>query len=310
MPKTKKRLFSLLAALMLTVMSAAVLSGAPEGHTYKPPQDGIYGIIDASTALVTLDGDTILDIQAEIAEDSYQLLFGDLMDIEQAREELGKMVKYALDHQTFSLPENEDPVLGIMSAELSLVLLECQERQILGYQGITSESITFRDFAWGEAKSAVDAAVTKGLAEGADYYSDEDMTYILDSSVAGYDASIMYMFDEDQNLDSAAYVLEEKHTNRNQYYYDYEDLVEKLTDKYGEPDYSYADWHDDLYRDDPGDWGFAIALGHVKFSSSWQDRDGNAILLVLSGDNYEISTRLIYYSAKRGREKRSNTDGL
>ena len=33
------------------------------------------------------------------------------------------MARYALDHQIFSLPENEDPVLGIMSAELSLVLL-------------------------------------------------------------------------------------------------------------------------------------------------------------------------------------------
>ena len=306
----KRRMFALLASLLLTILSLTIISAAPTGHTYKPRQDGAYGIIDPTTALVTFDGDTILDIQAGIAEETYALYFNEMMDIEQAKAELEKLVQYALENQTFDLPDSDDPVLGIMSAELSLVMLECQEKQLKGYNGITSEMISFRDVAWGEKKSVVDAAVTKGLTENVDYYIDDDTTIITEASVAGYDAHIYYMFDDNQTFDSAAYILDEKHSNDNQYYYDYEDLVDKLTDKYGEPDYSYADWDDDLYRDDPKDWGFAVACGDVEFSSSWQDKEGNTILLVLSGDNYEISTHLIYYSGKRGREKRSNSDGL
>ncbi len=64
----------------------------------------------------------------------------------------------------------------------------------------------------------------------------------------------------------AAHGFKEKHSNDNLYITDYNSLVSSLPGKYGEPKSQDALWSDKLFKDDPEDYGFAIAIGHAKGS--------------------------------------------
>jgi len=96
----------------------------------------------------------------------------------------------------------------------------------------------------------------------------------------------------------------ENHTNENLYINDYKELKEILIKKYGEPDkkklltlYGRGEiyWRDDLFKDDRSEWGFAISLGDLSYSSIWETPT-TRIALILDGDNYEINLRIIYIS--------------
>ena len=66
-----------------------------------------------------------------------------------------------------------------------------------------------------------------------------------------------------------------------------------LIEKYGEPKDDDINWLNDLYADDPSDYGLAISIGHLNLYCSWEIGD-TKIQMVLSGDNYKISHRLEY----------------
>lgn len=56
-------------------------------------------------------------------------------------------------------------------------------------------------------------------------------------------------------------------------------------------------WYDDLYKDDRQDWGRAIAVGHLAYQSIWENKK-TKILLILRGDNYDISLSISYISVE------------
>lgn len=113
----------------------------------------------------------------------------------------------------------------------------------------------------------------------------------------------MYFFLESK-LYNSGYSFSENHTNKNDYIYDYDELKELLTKKYGEPskkkllslyDREEIYWGYELYKDDESNWGLAISVGELSYVSIWETPT-TEIELVLDGDNYEISLRIIYIS--------------
>jgi hypothetical protein len=88
-----------------------------------------------------------------------------------------------------------------------------------------------------------------------------------------------------------------EHTNKNDFIWDYEQLKELLSEKYGEPNFDNVSWEDDLYKDDKSKWGFAISIGDVRMACSWEIED-TSIRLILHGENYEISFVLMYHGKK------------
>lgn len=157
-------------------------------------------------------------------------------------------------------------------------------------------TITFRGYDWGTSKEEImKNEITSDMVADVDYLEEDDGLLINGQSVAGLDALVLYNF-TDNGLDSGVYSITEKHTNKTDYYRDYEDLVKKYTDKYGTPVIDQAQWKDDLYKDDPDDWGMAVAVGDVTFVSKWEKADGSTTGIMLKGDNYEINLAIIYQS--------------
>lgn len=153
----------------------------------------------------------------------------------------------------------------------------------------------FRDIKWGtnieDVKSDV---ITDNMVDGSDYGISENTITIINSTVAGYDAYTYFEFDDNSKLNGGMYVLTETHTNMNDYYDDYCDLVDLYTDKYGEPVKVVEDWKNDLYKNDPEHLGLAISAGHVVYCTFWADKDGAQIVIALHGDNFKISHAIQY----------------
>ena len=147
----------------------------------------------------------------------------------------------------------------------------------------------FRKTNWGMSKEQVKATEDKKP----DFEADTTLGY--DVTISGKDFACIYSFLEDK-LYNSGYFFTGKHTNKNLYIDDYEELKETLTKKYGKPKMDIPGlWKNDLYKDDKSHWGMAISVGHLAYGNSWETPN-TKISLMLSGDNYKIQLVLSYTS--------------
>lgn len=148
----------------------------------------------------------------------------------------------------------------------------------------------FRKVKWGMTKSQVkksEVAMPSKEEKGLLRYLGE---------VAGLKCLIDYSFVAD-TLCMAGYIFINKHANKTLYINDYETLKEILIEKYGTPSTDRTVWYDDLYRDDPEDWGLAVSIGHLAYVSQWETNPTN-VSLGLIGDNFDITLGVTYDSNK------------
>lgn len=145
----------------------------------------------------------------------------------------------------------------------------------------------FRNSNWGDSIEKV------RLSESIKPFLDTDDSLVYnDAKILGLSCSIMYMFYDDR-LSNSGYVFSEKHVNKNLYYEDYLKIVKSYEEKYGEPSEKSEEWNDSLYKGNMEEIGMAISTGHVMFITKWET-DSTKIGLVLKGDNFEISTAVVY----------------
>ena len=97
------------------------------------------------------------------------------------------------------------------------------------------------------------------------------------------------------------------HSNKNDYITDYRTIKKTLTQKYNVPILDEEIWKNDLYKDDPQNWGKAISLGHHNQWAKWETPD-TKILLGLKGDNSEVFLSAIYKSLSFAEMEKSATD--
>jgi Holliday junction resolvase-like predicted endonuclease len=99
-------------------------------------------------------------------------------------------------------------------------------------------------------------------------------------------------------LTSAIILIQDEHVNRNLYIQDYRLLKKNLIQKYGEPISKEENhWKNNLYREEPDEWGMAIAAGHLIMLSQWRTST-TEIDLILRGDNFEITHAIRYTGIK------------
>lgn len=146
----------------------------------------------------------------------------------------------------------------------------------------------FRGVDWGMSR----AEVRKN--EKSDPDADEDLGLLYTTSVNGLDANLLYMLIEDK-LIKANYNITESHSNKYLYITDYNKLKELLTTKYGEPTEDKVFWFDDLYKDDPSDWGLAVSIGHLTQIATFETEEAD-IGVILKGDNYSVDLVIEYIS--------------
>ncbi|MDY7002152.1 MAG: hypothetical protein SVS15_10285 [Thermodesulfobacteriota bacterium] len=122
-------------------------------------------------------------------------------------------------------------------------------------------------------------------------------------NVIGYEVTVLsknflalYFFIQNK-LVRARYALDVEHTNKNDFIYEYEEIKKTLTTKYGPPTSDNTLWANDSYKDDRSRWGFAISLGYLAFSSTWETEE-TEILNYVSGENLRVYCVIEYISKK------------
>lgn len=161
----------------------------------------------------------------------------------------------------------------------------------------------FRNVTWGMTMNEVKRSETLSVQE------EDDAVLAYEETVAGLDAYLLYGFDDDGKLYNAYYSFVEKHSNDNLYISDYNNLVDKLTEKYGEPNYNRDVWLNTLFQDHPEDYGLAVSIGHLMYGAEWETPT-TKISLVLSGDNYKCTLIIGYTSKTYQAVTSSSTAGL
>src|SRR3546814_4799907 len=96
-------------------------------------------------------------------------------------------------------------------------------------------------------------------------------------------------------LVKGSYIFTDEHSNNNAFVDDYNAISANLTVKYGKPSSHDAEWSSDLFKNDPSQWGTAVAAGYVTFSEFWDTGDTN-IFHALTGDNFKVA-HIIRYSS-------------
>lgn len=144
----------------------------------------------------------------------------------------------------------------------------------------------FRGVEWGASKGDVKEV------EGSAPIFEEDLYIVYQDTIGGLKANVFYQFYNDK-LASAAYIFTEQHSQDNGYISDFKMVDDLLTEKYGEPESEKVNWEDDLYRDDPSRYGFAVSIGHLSYFTTWIDGDVE-ISNMLAGDNYTVNHAISY----------------
>lgn len=154
---------------------------------------------------------------------------------------------------------------------------------------IDTSTISFRKTNWGMTKEQVKQSEELHVIE-----ERSDILY-YQTIISGLQTFLYYIFVHDR-LVRSKYVFNETHSNNNAYIMDFENLKEALIKKYLQPKEDRKIWQDDLYKDEPDDWGSAIGRGDLSLYSLWSFGDTD-IFLGLSGDNFEFNL-VIEYSSK------------
>jgi hypothetical protein len=144
----------------------------------------------------------------------------------------------------------------------------------------------FRQVRWGMTPTQVKASEKiKPDGENAD-------GIVYPVQIAGLDASLFYRFVQSTLVD-AHYGFLVRHTNGGAYLDDFDGVKKLLTEKYGKPVLDDQVWENDLYKDDPQNWGTALAVGHLHCRARWETPT-TIISEVIWGDNFEIHFAVMY----------------
>lgn len=173
----------------------------------------------------------------------------------------------------------------------------------LSVKGIENKETDFRVAKWGDSKKVI---MEK---EGKTNLSPIEDLYLFNDIVAGISCEVAYIFTNDK-LAMTKYLFNPTHSNKNDYIKDFRQLVNLMTEKYGNPDYNATEWRNSLYKDDPDEYGFAVSLGHLTYSAGWLG-ETTKITVALYGENYNISLLIQYVSEKYdGLREKNNIENI
>jgi len=162
---------------------------------------------------------------------------------------------------------------------------------------ITMTNAQFRKTTWGMNKGQVKQKETCTLLK------EEPTLLTYSNTLNGMKNYTMYVF-KNNKLIQGKYSFHHKHSNKNDFITDYNELKDLLIKKYGTPIKNKITWHNNAHKNDPKMWGQAISFGHLSFYTMWKE-EGTNILLTLNGNNYKIIFLLDYnIPTQRGVDKK------
>ena len=160
-----------------------------------------------------------------------------------------------------------------------------------------SNEYDFRKTNWGMSREEVaEAEDALELQYGDSPFPGES----YEAKVGGLDCYINYYYIGDK-LTSADYEFGYEATLEYLCINNYRHLKEKLMEKYGKAIEDEDIWIDDLYEDDPKNWGRAVTQNHLLRYAQWETPN-TRITIVLGGGEYGNIPLKIKYRSQQIKE--------
>lgn len=189
----------------------------------------------------------------------------------------------------------------------ALYLVGCGQGIVESNEPVANEAednITSEEKREGDVRSAKfgdSMEIVEQYEEGEPYEHTGD-TLLYETELNGFTTTIGYSFNENDQLYSVLYLINEEHTNYNLYCSDYESINDILTEKYGKP--ASEDVNKSSLYEYCSDAGEALSLGQVVFVTKWELENMN-ITHVLINDNSIL--HMISYDSKKYDETKSTS---
>lgn len=161
-----------------------------------------------------------------------------------------------------------------------------------------TDTYKFRGLDWGCGMTDIIASETHADMSEDDYEVGATYYALNNVQVAGLSAVAAFYLDSNTlELERGAYALAEHHFDVDQYISDYNKLLDTYKKKYGKPLSSGSSWKKgSTFQDTPGLEGVALASGELSYFADWKAEDGSRIEIDMSGEDYQVSTTIFYYS--------------
>ncbi len=152
----------------------------------------------------------------------------------------------------------------------------------------------FRDLEWGATMKQV--FEREEADENTELIEERENKLLFSGNIFGHQVKIIYEFASDYGLYQGTYALVEKNLNQTSLYLDrYREIEEALVSIYGEYHDKQMHWRVELYKDDPEEWGRAVAMRHLNMGQAWFFEDLLIGHLLLEADRFlEVNHRILF----------------
>jgi hypothetical protein len=151
---------------------------------------------------------------------------------------------------------------------------------------------TFRKTKWGMSIQEVKQS------EPMEPNESKENILVYKTNIINKNVFLVYFF-VDNKLVRARYTLAEEHSNKNDFIHDYDEFKEIIKKKYGKPVKDDILWKSRIYKNDPSNYGMAVATGNLSYFSSWKTNNSK-IICFLHGDNFNVFCGVEYVSNELG----------
>lgn len=153
----------------------------------------------------------------------------------------------------------------------------------------------FRKINWGMNQKEVKQSEESVSTFLSDISKENRLAFQGDAG--GIPCYILYNFAEGRLTNTTYWfnISDKSYNNKNDHISDYSNLKEKLIKKYGNPSMDKQIWNNNLYKNNPENWGVAISLDHLSFITGWETST-TLIGLFLNGEDNGVNLYISYIS--------------
>lgn len=163
---------------------------------------------------------------------------------------------------------------------------------LLSFAAPNDQPTDFRATHWGmspdEVRASEKSKPKSDRQEGARSF------LVYSDTVHGLACDVAYLFVKTK-LVRTKYVVTETHACRSDFLADYQTLLSALKEKYGEPKEEQTVWKNDIYRNNPSEWGMALAVGDLQKFARWET-ERTSVMAIVTADNFNITLDVEYRS--------------
>jgi hypothetical protein len=154
----------------------------------------------------------------------------------------------------------------------------------------SSQSYDFRKTNWGMSFENVKTT------EASKFVADKNDRLMYDCILAGANFKTIYMFNDNNKLVGAKYMLDKTYSNSDFYVNEYATFKALLIKKYGNPVKESQNWNNTSISKEESNWGHALEQGFVSINAIWNTPTTNIKLSLIKLD--KIYMQIDYVSIK------------